>query len=284
MLRRRSLATIALGVSAAVIAVISLRHPLREQWHLYRLNSDDQEIRKNAVASLGGIRSVRAIPRFISLWRQDLHDTPFAGSIRELTCEALAEIGPAAIPSLVDALEDTSEGVRTCAAIALTRIKPEGVDVLIQQLENHKPYVRSYAAWALSGVGAEASPAVSTLAKLLGDKDPEVRKYSAAALREIGQKAEPAVPALIAALSDEHPPVRVIAETTLTRIGPPAVSALIGKLRDEDEVVRRAAVNALGKMGADARSAVPALRERLKDESDQVRWRAEWAVNEILKQ
>lgn len=61
----------------------------------------------------------------------------------------------------------------------------------------------------------------------------------------------------------------------------PAVPALIEALKDEDEGVRLRAARALGVIGPEARAALPALNEALLDRSSQVMWEAVNAVRLI---
>jgi HEAT repeat protein len=89
---------------------------------------------------------------------------------------ALAQIGPAAIPSLKTALADPN------------------------------PQVRRQAARALGKMGPEAAPSVAELTATLNDPDPTVRDAAIRALGQIGPASAPAINALIEAL-EEPPPV-----------------------------------------------------------------------------
>src|SRR5262245_63830339 len=70
---------------------------------------------------------------------------------------------------------------------------------------------------------------------------------------------------------DEDTRARAQAVSALERIGPAAVPGLREGLRDKDVRVRSGAATALGRIGPDARAAVPALIEALKDEVADVR-------------
>ena len=88
-------------------------------------------------------------------------------TMREVSIDALSRIGTAAIPALVDALQ------------------------------NPDPLLRRHAAQALARIGPEARDAVPDLIVALQDRDEEVRKNVARALGQIGPAAEAAVPALL---------------------------------------------------------------------------------------
>ncbi len=73
---------------------------------------------------------------------------------------------------------------------------------------------------------------------------------------------------------DTSPSVRWSAAVALGKIGPDAkaaVPALIEALKDENSEMRRRVAVALGNIGPDAKAAVPALIEALKDENKNVR-------------
>ena len=82
----------------------------------------------------------------------------FVGS----AASALGRIGPEAkeaVPALIIALNDQSEGVRSSAASALGRIRPEAkesVPALIIALNDQSEWVRHSAASALGEMGTEA--------------------------------------------------------------------------------------------------------------------------------
>jgi hypothetical protein len=107
-----------------------------------------------------------------------LMTTPLAREwgVRETAIDALARIGPAAIPSLIVALEDPNADVRDRAAQSLARMGPpakEAVPMLIAALEDPDWSVRRSAARALGQIGPEAAPAVPALMQLLKSPDAE---------------------------------------------------------------------------------------------------------------
>lgn len=63
--------------------------------------------------------------------------------------------------------------------------------------------------------------------------------------------------------------------------GKPVVPGAITALENESLLVRICTASLLGKIGPDARSAIPALKKRLKDDDETVRERAQEAIHKI---
>ena len=115
--------------------------------------------------------------------------------VRETAADALARIGDAAVPALIDTLHDPDQGVRAQAAMALARM------------------------------GDKAAPAVDALVQALDDPNEEVRRGAARALGQIGSDAQEAIPALIKAIKDprnkpHHQPAEVEAEVPVETPAP----------------------------------------------------------------
>jgi HEAT repeat protein len=108
--------------------------------------------------------------------------------------------------------------------------------------------------------------------------DPEARGKAAAALGNLGPHAVAAVPALVKALQDDDATVYSKAIFALARAGKPAVPALIEALKSENSQVREGAAEVLGEIGKDAKTAVPQLKDLLKDNAPHVRVQAAMAL------
>lgn len=93
-------------------------------------------------------------------------------------------------------------GVRETATDALARIGDAAVPALIETLHDADPSIRAHAAQGLARMGSKAAPAVPELISALNDDDREVRRGAARALGQIGPDADEAVSALIQALKD----------------------------------------------------------------------------------
>ncbi len=109
-------------------------------------------------------------------------------------------------------------GVRETAADALARIGDAAVPALIETLHDTDHEIRAQAARALARMGTGAGPAVPALIDALNDPNRDVRQGAARALGQIGPEAEGAVPALVSALKDPRNkpvPVAVEEETTV---------------------------------------------------------------------
>ena len=118
--------------------------------------------------------------------------------------EHLASIGPAAVPSLLKALNATDAGVRHHAAIALAKIDSQTAEatlpILIQALASPHPYTRRTAVYALVNIAmqpARVNQIVQALGQVLAGPEDTVenrvaRPEAAHTLREIAQ-AIPAV-------------------------------------------------------------------------------------------
>lgn len=115
----------------------------------------------------------------------------------------LGEMGQAAepaIPALLDAMthEIVHRPARTPAscARALARVGPAAVPGLVELLAHEAVSVRASAAYALWAQGAHAAPAVAGLVRLLDEGDAEVGVLACQALGAIGAEARVAVPRL----------------------------------------------------------------------------------------
>ncbi len=168
----------------------------------------------------------------------------------------------AAVPALINTLEDSDSNVCRNAAIALGKIGSDAaVPALLEALEHSDSDVCRNAAIALGKIGSDA--AVPALLEALEHSDSNVCCNAAVnALGEIGSNT--AIYALLKIL--EHPNAFVAAEAAdvLGEIGSDAaISALINALKHSNPFVRSIAADALGEIDSDV--AVPALIETLQD-------------------
>lgn len=242
--------------------------------------------------------------------------------VRELSAEELAGFGAEgrdAIPALIVALQDETEGVRRMAAYALGRIggdSDEAQAALVDALADPDYGVRYKAIGAVAGFGVTVIPAlmelfdsdyadttqvgsaVAALARMGAPAVPSLRQgleaggdrasYSARALRFMGPAAESAGPALVEALGSQDEQVRRYAAAALGAIGSPvaelAMPALIRALQDAGLLVGSEAAVALGKMGPRAQDAVPALERALESPNRYTREGAQLALRKIRKE
>ncbi|MHC5032120.1 MAG: HEAT repeat domain-containing protein, partial [Planctomycetota bacterium] len=124
---------------------------------------------------------------------------------------ALAQMGPeavAAVPALLETLDDTNAMVRHAAMLALGGIRdPRGVAPLAKLLASPDERTRRIASVSLAEIGAPALPAVRNV--LRKSARSTARLAATHTLAELGHKAAAAVPDLEAALEDQAAAVRV---------------------------------------------------------------------------
>src|ERR1700752_2296180 len=210
-----------------------------------RVTANDAKVRAVAETALvkGSTRSLPLLRRFLASDNESLHEQTF---------EIVRQIGPPAIPLLVELLRHQQVDFRRFAADASIDLAPETESIqpaLRRALRDEDAMVVGDAARALGALGPRASPSVGALVKTLSHEDPYVRIYVAEALATIGPKASAATNALARALRDPIPGVRWAAGEALAGIGPAAYSAvppLIEALKDEFPYVRICAAGALG--------------------------------------
>lgn len=196
---------------------------------------------------------------------QDLH---------ELDKQALA-----AVPALIEMLNDDAQPTRVSAARALGELKDtRATEPLIRAMEdNGDPWTRTYAAKALGSIRDKR--AFGVLIRGLGDNDYWVRSSAAGALGELGD--DRATDSLVPLLKDQNSTVRFHAAFALGKIADHrAVPALIESMRhDKDQDVRRKVPWSLGQT-KDQR-AIGDLITALGDEDAVVRGNASDALAQI---
>jgi len=191
--------------------------------------------------------------------------------VRVAAVDSLAELGPAAVDALLDALlgPPPDEGGDWARAEALTG-----------SLRSDRPALRMASANALGRLGVpDATPA---LVEALDDADARVRERVA---RALGALEDPrAGRGLTDHVSDDVADVRVAATEALGRLGgQEALAGLLRALDDPDSRVREIAVACLGDLG-ELESARPldALGRALDDPAEGVRRGAVFATLELL--
>jgi len=181
--------------------------------------------------------------------------------VRHAAVQGLRDIGPEALPILIEALGDSSWRVRK-AALELVLLAPatDSLPLLIAGLRDEGNAGRRNSSMeALVRLGPAAVPA---LAPLVADPDPDLRKFIVDALGNIDV---PAVPALLrAALEDPEENVSAAAAEYLgRRRDAAAVPALLRRLGERGGWLMFGCLKALGEIG-DA-SAAPAVTALLGD-------------------
>jgi HEAT repeat protein len=193
----------------------------------------------HAAKALGRIKDSGAIEPLIPLLQDKVK------AVREEATVALAAIGDAALPSLLEALKHSEWLVRLHAVEALGKMRsPTAVEPLLAALFNdHDQAIREDVVRALGQVGD--GRAVEFLVIVM--KEPGLRPLAVEALGQIGDPR--AVPVLV---------------DVLEGVNQPAVSRPVagcGDTWDEEMMTKGAALRALGAIGDDA--AIPSLLKAL---------------------
>jgi HEAT repeat protein len=208
---------------------------------------------------------------------------------------ALAKIGPAALPFLIQALRDKDDSLRARAAETLGYFGSDAklaLSALLNAANDPDWGVRMAVVSALGKLG-DPMGVPTIIEKLRDDKVRGVRRAAAAALGALGPVAKGAIPALMQALRDPDnsearqrlyelnggswfgptklPGVQELAQEALAKIGRAAVPAVLDELNSQDKGRQRAAVSIFTGMRSEAEGAVPALIERLESEDGQLR-------------
>lgn len=168
--------------------------------------------------------------------------------------DALAGIGPGAVPAVAHILDGDDHDARLRAIGLLGRVPcEEALDAVLRVLSEPDTDVRLTALGSVSALGRDrAGPAV---AELVSDSDPTVR---AAAIRCLAAlKYAPAIAVVCEALVDESEDTRSAATEALTELGDEqAIPALLERMTDAGGRVRTAAARALAIFGERARRAL----------------------------
>jgi HEAT repeat protein len=153
------------------------------------------------------------------------------------------------IPVLTQALSDSDASTQIAITRTLGQLGAAALPALLQAMNLPEKQVRREAVWALARLGPAAKKAASFLIAALRDADTKVRFGAAQALGAIGPKARAGIPALIECLRDSNLIFCRLAAQALVRIGPAALPALQEASQSPDEYVRREAQWALKHLG-----------------------------------
>ena len=163
--------------------------------------------------------------------------------------EALAQLGPAVIPTLIAAFAGKEPDALTKEHWLVQSLKTHAaVQPLAAALAHAKAEVRFGAARTLGEMSAEGAPAIKELLAATDDADPRVRSMTLGALA--GVRAEPRVllPKLDSALSDSVAVVRLTAVQLVPYLGADA-SPLLARVteltKDREPAVQHAAQQVL---------------------------------------
>ncbi len=168
---------------AAVNALGALGGPDAVAGLIGALGDAEETVRIAAVTALGAIRDPRAVVPLVGLFSDPVRQ------VRDKVVKALADIGSAAIPSVLTSLREADPGVREYAAKTLGFVSsPEALEPLLDALEDGEWAVRRYAAEALGKLGS--TQAIPYLLSALHDPIDFVRERARQALDRLDPSGE----------------------------------------------------------------------------------------------
>ncbi len=272
-IRRRRLILGLLALAALAALAVWLEAPIREQYYLFKLRSEDPEAQRLAAMRLGEMRSTRALPDLIE-WlaayeesRQDGNGIRPAWEGEKDLVEPLVRIGAPSIRPLIALLGHEESRARCRAREALTEVGPPAVSGLVEELDTGDPNKAGLILESLLLMGTEAreaAPAVIRQLKAGARKTHEVWHILASSRKD----AREAVPWVLAELRSPDSNIRMNAAMVLEGIGCAeggVVPALVAALSDGDEFVRTAAARAVAKLPEETEAFLPALIGLLKE-------------------
>jgi HEAT repeat protein len=196
-------------------------------------------------------------------------------SERVSVAKVLEELGPvaeAAIPPLIRTLVDPDKSVRDSAGLALANIGWAAVPSLLEAFQASSPFPSSVVQTLIlmrtfRGEPPErvASQIIDNLFQSLDSPHTEVRVYAVMGLAMLRLDPTRSVPALVGLLEDALPPVRCLACVGLGRMGQSAIGSmalLTAALEDPDPDVRSAAARAIEGIRATMPESSSSARDR----------------------
>ena len=273
-------------------------------WVLARVHPEDKQLRReateqlierlrdqNPLVRLAAARALAALPPApeitAPIWENAFQDADETTVLHAL--DALAALGPSAVPHLIDALEH--DMVPGHVAYVLGRIGPDAApatEALAALIDNEDQHVANEAILALASIGPGAKDAVVPLTEALQQSENPNFHAIVYALGKIGPDAAEAEPVLTDLLDGPDNRLALISAWALAHIGPDSaevaaktVPVLVAGLSDNLPMARQGAAEALGSLGASAKDAIPALQKAAKDGNEAVRKAAQEAVKSI---
>ncbi len=227
------------------------------------LKDDRWRVRQQAGKTLGLLKEPEAVqPLMIACRDRD-------GAVKSAAAEALGRVGDSrAVPALIKLFKDTSKIVRETAGTALVYIGEAAIPALLETLNDPHFVVRCHGVRALGGMTTDYqmgrawtrdARVVEALIRALKDEDRAVREDATIALGIIGDPL--AVDGLIDAMRDGAVKRHAIASLGMigdARALPPVLDALKGKgiaqqgrptpgcIISEEQLIKEAAATALG--------------------------------------
>jgi hypothetical protein len=155
--------------------------------------------------------------------------------------EAVAAIGVAAIPSLIEVIQRGDARRMQWVALALVQMGGAAATQLAEALDKESDTGRrGLYVMLLRDMGWKAAPAVPVLGRILDETDDEELAFLAtAAIFVCGQAGAPAAPSLVRCLMSRGDETASAAERSLKLIGSPALAALEEALKTAEGTAKR---------------------------------------------
>jgi HEAT repeat protein len=236
------------------------------------LQDDDPPTRDVMLSALG--QAKRLPPEVWPLLIRSFKDKDFWMQVS--AAQALAHAGPAVLPLLKRALQDTDSRVRTGTCETVRQLGAQAISVLPQLLKllnDSEMTVRFRAAAALPALDPTQDQVVPILVPGLEDPNFFLRNASEQALGLVGPRALFAVPTLLKQLTNPDSAVRRGAASTLGKIRfltPADMDKMAAALHHQDPLTRSAVVDALGQLDPSTEAVIPLLTEALHDATSYV--------------
>ena len=183
-----------------------------------------------AVLGTNAAPAVPELTRSMHDWREPW-DSHREVSARAIIC--LAHLGPAAFPSMLDALAHTNFPGREKVIQGLVWSQKCGVDIspslpaLLECLKDVDPHISARAALTLGQTGLKPEISVPAIIGRMTNTNDNVRRGCVVALGKFGAAASNALPQLILALRDPSEDVRDQSTNAIRRIAPQLVGTLV---------------------------------------------------------
>ena len=203
--------------------------------------------------------------------------------------DALASLGPAAVPRLIEALK--FEKARGGIVHLLGRIGPAAsaaTPALVKLIDDKNERLAKESILALAKIGPGAKEAVPALVDLLKQEGCVNTHAIVYALGKIGPDAASAQPVLVELLKNTDENLVLESAWALANIEPQSAEIaaktlpiLTAGLTNSSPLIRVGAAEALGNLGVLATEAIPALQKVMNDNDKAVRDAAAKAVHQI---
>lgn len=235
---------------------------------LQALRNGNRRLRFVVAAALGETGDLRVVKVLVGY----LSDKSWI--VRKRASDALAEIGPIAIPTLMEALAMPEGPATRWLLAALCRMGEKGVKALVLFLRKRGEAFAWNAKDDLTGLGPAAEP---VFLELIGDPDRDLRFFAATCLGELPSDAK-IDEALLRCLADPTWSIRKVAADALAERGPAVLGRLSQAMDTGNEDLRFWVTAVFRKMGS---AGVEKLLEALQDSNSNVAYFAATALAEV---